>query len=102
MGEVLHDQADANVMRFYLDEEQLAYATLDRRAIVTKNRDDFLEIADRFIAEGIEFTSVLIISTSLPTNDFFAVAKALAHWHGAYPEDFVPYLLSFVHPAPDD
>lgn len=82
------------------DEEQLWFATNEGRGIVTKNRDDFLRLADRFYESGAAFTSIVIASQTLLTRDFHDVARALAYYHELHPEDFIPGLVDYLHPAP--
>ena len=84
------------------DAEQLAYATQDDRCIVTKNRDDFLDLDRAYRDQGLQHHGILIVAESLPTHDFVAVARALARYHSLYPERSVPGLVDYLHPAPED
>jgi predicted nuclease of predicted toxin-antitoxin system len=87
-------------MRTASDTEQLAYATRHQRCIVTNNRDDFIKLDRLWQDQQRQHTGILIIATSLPRDDFAAVARALVHYDSLYPEPFIPGLVDYLHPAP--
>jgi predicted nuclease of predicted toxin-antitoxin system len=89
-------------MRTAADRAQLGYATEQGRCIVTRNRDDFIELDGIYRAENVEHAGILIVADSLLTRDFGAVARALAHYASLYPEPFITGLVDYLHPAPGD
>ncbi len=44
----------------FSDEEQLAYAVAERRAILTHNAQDFAPLAETYFFEGIEHYGIII------------------------------------------
>jgi len=88
--------------RIASDAEQLIYATQQNRCLVTNNRDDFLALDRGYRELGLTHAGVLITAESLPTDDFSAVAGALAHYDSLHAEDFIPGLIDYLHPAPAD
>ena len=84
------------------DDDQLAYATELGRCLVTRNRDDFLDLDIYYREHGLAHCGILIVADSLPTHDFAAVARALAHHSALYPEPFIPGLVDYLHPVPAD
>ncbi len=87
-------------MRTATDIVQINYATRQGRCIVTKNRDDFVELDRLYQEQGIDHAGILITAASLPAHDLAAVARALAHYTSLYPEPFIPGLVDYLHPAP--
>lgn len=84
------------------DEDQLAFATEEGRCLVTRNRDDFAEIALRYLAAAIGFSSIILVPESFPPNDYWRITRALAYMNALYPEPFIPDFVGFLTPAPDD
>lgn len=94
----VHDVEMASVM----DDEQPSFATEHGRCIVTKNRDDLLEL-DRLQQQQRRMHSgILITAMSLPTDNFHMVARALANYDVHHPEPFVPGPVDNLHPPPDE
>jgi predicted nuclease of predicted toxin-antitoxin system len=83
------------------DDAQLALATAERRCILTNNRDHFLALAEQYAAEGRLHTGILLLSRSLPANNFVAIARALAHYAREHSDDTV-HFTDWLHPASDE
>ena len=78
------------------DQEQLLLAARDGRCLVTKNREDFIQLTAQFFERGWPHAGVLIIPATWPTSDFARLARALASYaerRGKAPAD---YLLDFL------
>ena len=84
------------------DEEQIQFVTEQGVCLVTRNRDDFIAITRRLQRSGTAFSSVLIVPESMPGNDFFRIARALAYFHHLYPEPYIPGLVGYLHDPPED
>lgn len=84
------------------DDAQLAEATREDRCVVTNNRDDFLRWNDRVRERGGSHRGILITTGTVPVNNFYVVARALAYYHYIYPESFIPNLVDWLHEAPPD
>lgn len=63
------------------DEEQLSHAASERRILVTRNRDDFIELTRQAYQAGTPHPGVLIVVRSLPNRRSRALAEALVRWH---------------------
>lgn len=84
------------------DDAQLAEGTQEERCIVTNNRDDFLLWNDRVRERGGAHRGILITTGTVPINNFYVVARALALYHDIYPQPFTPNLVDWLHEAPLD
>jgi predicted nuclease of predicted toxin-antitoxin system len=74
------------------DQAQLEWATAGGRTIVTANRDDFITLNSRWIAEARPHAGILIVPMSMPTNQSTRIARALrayADRHADAPTDFL-------------
>ncbi|HEY7293426.1 MAG TPA: DUF5615 family PIN-like protein [Dehalococcoidia bacterium] len=80
------------------DFDQLQFAASERRVLVTRNRDDFVEFTVRFFDEGRPHSGVLVLSASFGREDFGGMARAIvAYFHG-HPHEMQAYLVDFVSP----
>jgi len=89
-------------LRTATDLAQIEYAAQDGRCIVTNNRNDFIALDRLYQERGVEHAGILITAESLPTHDFYAVARALAYYSSLHTEPFIPWLVDYLHPAPAD
>jgi len=62
------------------DESQLRYAAADHRMLVTRNRDDFINLTVRFFHTREAHAGVLILPHSLPNRQPALLAHALRRW----------------------
>ncbi|HUT72200.1 MAG TPA: DUF5615 family PIN-like protein [Desulfatiglandales bacterium] len=78
------------------DEEQLIAASTEERALVTRNRDDFIMLTVRFF-EGLKpHHGVIIIPHSIPGSNFSLLAGLLSEHAQKHPEGLDPYTIEFV------
>ncbi|MGH9657112.1 MAG: DUF5615 family PIN-like protein [Bryobacteraceae bacterium] len=61
------------------DRSQLRYAAGARRAIVTCNIRDFIELAGEFVAANVEHAGIVLVPPTFPTDDFAAIADAVEY-----------------------
>jgi predicted nuclease of predicted toxin-antitoxin system len=66
--------------RGFSDEEQLRFAIDDVRILVTRNRDDFLQLTISFFEAGEFHQDLLIVPHSLPNHRPALIAHALERW----------------------
>ncbi len=59
------------------DRVQLAYATRERRAIVTANVIDFIELAREAVATNTEHSGIVLVPSSFRGDEFQAIADAI-------------------------
>ena len=78
------------------DENQLLFATNDGRALVTRNRDDFILLTARFF-EGLKpHHGLVIVPHTLPGGDFARLASSLKILAGKHPQGLESYSVMFL------
>jgi len=78
------------------DREQLEYAASQRRAVVTRNRDDFIRLTVQFFNELRPHCGVLIVPYSIPGDKFRLMAEALGKYASQHPSGMAPYIIDFL------
>ena len=68
------------------DGAQLALATADGRAIVTRDVVDFLFLAHRTIATNTEHAGIIVVPASFRGNEFQAIADGIHQIVRQYPD----------------
>ena len=59
------------------DRAQLAYAARERRAIITANVVDFIELAHEAVATNTEHAGIILIPSSFRGDEFQAIADGI-------------------------
>lgn len=77
------------------DEEQLWLAAQEGRCLVTRNRSDFIKLTVQFFERNWPHCGVLIISPSLPGDDFRGTVEALIRYAAEHPEGLPNYTIDF-------
>ncbi|MGH2583816.1 MAG: DUF5615 family PIN-like protein [Dehalococcoidia bacterium] len=83
------------------DEAQLLYAATERRAIVTENRSDFEYRTERFQAEGLPHAGVVLVPSSIASDQFEVIAGGIVYLNGLYPDGLPPYTVIWLMRAPE-
>jgi len=78
------------------DLEQLTFAAGKKRCLVTKNRDDFVQLTVQFFNDHRPHRGVLIIPHSIPGDQFPLIAKALADYASKHPKGMLSYTIDFL------
>ena len=78
------------------DEEQLTFAVNERRAIVTRNRDDFINLTVKFFEDLKPHEGLIIVPYTIPRSEFSRLAHMLAEIAIEYPKGMEPYTIEFV------
>lgn len=80
------------------DREVLDEAARQKRCLVTRNRNDFLELTKHFFSEGRPHYGVLIVSKSYRLKDYARIAHAVAWMVHNNPHAFQQYAFLFLPP----
>ncbi len=82
------------------DEQQLLAAAKAGRAMVTRNRNDFIRLTVSFF-EGLKpHHGSVIIPHYIPGHDFSLMARLLSHLADEYPNGMTPYTIKFLSIGP--
>jgi len=80
------------------DWEQLAYAASEKRALVTRNRDDFIKLTVSAYQTGKPHYGVLIVPYSIPNKYPDRIARSLRTWSEKWSQasEVVSYFIDFL------
>ena len=78
------------------DSEQLSFAAAEGRAMVTRNRDDFITLTVQFFDDLKPHKGLIIVPHTIPGFDFSKLASLLAKFSKEYPENLEPYTIEFL------
>jgi predicted nuclease of predicted toxin-antitoxin system len=78
------------------DEEQLAFAAADERAMVTRNRDDFITLTVQFFEALKPHKGLIIVPHTIPGYEFSKLASLLAKFSKQYPKGLEPCTIEFL------
>lgn len=78
------------------DEDQLAFATAEERAMVTRNRDDFITLTVQFF-EGLKpHNGLIIVPYTIPGSEFGKLAALLMKYSKEHPQGLASYTIEFL------
>ena len=78
------------------DDEQLAFATAQGRAMVTRNRDDFITLTVQFFNDLKPHCGLIIVPHTIPGSGFSKLATLLLKHAKARPQGLEPYTVEFL------
>ena len=78
------------------DEEQLSFAAAEGRAMVTRNRDDFITLTVQFFEALKPHKGLLIVPHTIPGSEFSKLAALLVKFAKDYPQGLEPYTIEFL------
>jgi len=81
-------------------EQQLEKAAQDGRCLVTRNRNDFIELTVQFYRDEKRHAGVLIVPYSYPGDQISQLAKALIAYVKKHPDGMLAYGIDFLPPPP--
>ncbi len=77
------------------DEEQLAFAAAEGRAIVTRNKDDFITLTVQFFEDLKPHQGLIIVPYTIPGSEFRKLAALLVKFSKKIPRVCNPTPLNF-------
>ena len=77
------------------DDQQLRLAADDGRCLVTRNRDDYVQLTVRFFENSWAHAGVLLVPRALRHHDFAGIAAALVAYEQAH---VVSYAVNYLAP----
>jgi hypothetical protein len=78
------------------DEEQLTLAAAEGRAMVTRNRDDFITLTVRFFDDLKPHKGLIIVPHTMPGFEFSKLASLLEKFSKDHPKGLEPYTIEFL------
>ena len=78
------------------DYEQLEAASREKRCLVTKNRNDFIQLTVQFFNSQLPHYGVLIVPYSLPGDSFSLIANSLKKYLQNHPDGIPQYTIDFL------
>ena len=78
------------------DEEQLSFAAGEGRAMVTRNRDDFITLTVQFFEGMKPHKGLIIVTHTIPGSDFSKLAGLLLKYSKDHPQGLEPYTIEFL------
>ncbi len=82
--------------RGFSDDDQLRYAAAEGRCLVTRNRDDFIQLTVMYFEANRPHAGVLSVPRSLPNKRPEQMAHALKRWHEKRGEVASAYMIDFL------
>jgi predicted nuclease of predicted toxin-antitoxin system len=78
------------------DEQQLSFAADEERAMVTRNRDDFITLTVRFFEDLKPHHGLIIVPHTIPGYQFSTLATSLVKFSKNYTHGMEPYTIEFL------
>ena len=78
------------------DEEQLSFAAAEGRAMVTRNRDDFITLTVQFFEALKPHKGLIIVPHTIPGSEFSKLATLLVKFSKDHPQDMASYTIEFL------
>jgi predicted nuclease of predicted toxin-antitoxin system len=78
------------------DEEQLSFAAAEGRALVTRNRDDFITLTVQFFEALKPHKGLIIVPHTIPGSEFSKLAALLVKFSKDHPQGLPSYTIGFL------
>lgn len=83
----------------WTDPEQLRFATSEGRVFISEDRKDFGPLARETINAGAEFVGMLMLPSSIPSDDYGAIARAIVAFEREHPQGIPACYFDFLRAA---
>jgi hypothetical protein len=78
------------------DEDQLAYAATGGRCLVTYNGRHYITLTNKFFEKEWNHAGIIIIPSSIPSDNFRMISRALIEYAKQHQGDMAPYSCDFL------
>jgi len=78
------------------DVGQLSYAAAEGRAMVTRNRDDFITLTVQFFEALKQHKGLIIVPHTIPGSEFSKLAALLVKFSKDHPRGLESYTIEFL------
>jgi predicted nuclease of predicted toxin-antitoxin system len=78
------------------DQRQLEFAAMEKRCLVTRNRDDFIRLTVRFFNDQRPHCGVLIVPYALSGDQFSRIASLIKKFSSRHPKGLASYSIVFL------
>ena len=78
------------------DQDQLEFAVVEGRILVSRNRDDFIRLTVSLYQAGRAHSGLIIVPYTLPNNEPERIAHALKKWSEDRSENELDYGIFFL------
>lgn len=78
------------------DREQLAFAARRKRCLVSRNRDDFIQLSVQFFNDRLPHSGVLIVPYTILGDQFSLIARLLINFAHQHSSGLESYMVSFL------
>jgi predicted nuclease of predicted toxin-antitoxin system len=78
------------------DDEQLAFSAAEGRAMVTRNRDDFITLTVQFFNDLKPHRGLIIVPHTIPGSEFSKLAALLVKYSKNHPQGLGSYTIEFL------
>ncbi|MFZ0612468.1 MAG: DUF5615 family PIN-like protein [Desulfobacterales bacterium] len=78
------------------DEEQLSFAAVNGRAMVTRNRDDFITLTVQFFEKLRPHCGLIVVPHTISGHEFGKLSSLLKKYSKNHPFGLDPYTIEFL------
>ncbi len=78
------------------DDEQLAFAVAERRAIVTRNRDDFITLTVQYFNDLKQHRGLIVVPHTIPGSEFSKLAALLVKYSKERSQGLESHTIEFL------
>ena len=78
------------------DEEQLSFAAVEGRAMVSRNKNDYITLTVQFFEDLKPHKGLIIVPHTIPGSEFSKLATLLKKYSTNHPQGMEPYTIEFI------
>jgi predicted nuclease of predicted toxin-antitoxin system len=78
------------------DDEQLRYAAIEGRCLITRDYGDFDAAAGQLAAAGTQHLGILLLPRAINPSDFQLVIQSINDFEEWYPDGFPPGFVGYL------